>query len=180
MSSVLFDLFATLTKGARAALPFLRAAAETEKTVTEILEEASTLGFKFRRQAGLDIIGALRNNVTIARAARIGNPEQLLPLALHGNSATKLLRNFSYTVKHVLRDKETGERKSIFTTVSSSNRLSKSQVIGRTEGFPLNQYGEGEFTLESSDVVEALKSNDVADDGEPYDPLGGIIPGRSV
>lgn len=157
MSSTIYEIFATLTKGARAALPFLRAAAETTKTTTEILEEAATLGFKFRRQAGLDIIGTLRNNVNAARVIRLAAPDIPLNPLTYGESVGKLKRAFSYTVKIITRD-EDGERQDPkHITISSNTPLSIDQIKQEAEdnGF-IATYSNGEEVIETT-VVDALR-----------------------
>lgn len=157
MSSTIYEIFATLTKGARAALPFLRAAAETAKTTNEIIEEAKSLGFAFRRQAGLDIIGVLRNNANAARAIRIAAPDVPLNPLTYGQSIGKLKSAFSYTVKVIMRD-ENGEKMGPqHITVSSNTPLSINQVLQTAEE---RQYfttsPQGEELIEAT-VVDALR-----------------------
>lgn len=161
--STVFELFGTLTKGARAALPFLREAAETAASASEILRQASELGFAFRRQAGLDIIGALRNNVTAARAIRIAAPTVPLNPKSYGVSITKMLRNYSYTVLTRMRNSETGEVVNQHLTVSSNTVLSKNQILETAAGFSPNKYGDGMDIVDSIEVVDAQKSASLAD-----------------
>jgi hypothetical protein len=157
MSSTIYEIFATLTKGARAALPFLRAAAETTKTTTEILEEAKSLGFAFRRQAGLDIIGTLRNNVTAARAIRLAAPDVPLNPITYGESIGKLKRAFSYTVKIATRDADGNRTDPKFVTISSNTPLSINQITDKAEeeGF-VATYSNGEEVIDTT-VVDALR-----------------------
>lgn len=159
MSSAIFEVFATLTKGARAALPFLRAAAETTKTTTEILEEAASLGFKLRRQAGLDIIGTLRNNITAARAIRIANPDIPLNPINYGESIGALKRAFSYTVKATIRNVLTGDVEPVFRTVSSNDALSINEVLADAQKFlEFGACWNGEVLGDVS-VVDALRDS---------------------
>lgn len=164
MSSTIYEIFATLTKGARAALPFLRAAAETTKTTTEILEEAATLGFKLRRQAGLDIIGTLRNNVSAARAIRLAAPDIPLNPLTYGESIGKLKRAFSYTVKVVTRDSDGEKFDPQHITVSSNTPLSINQILATAE--------QEEFfstSLQGEEIVEATVVDALRDTSQGFE-----------
>lgn len=154
----IFDLFKVLSKGARAALPFLEGAAETIKTASEILEEAKELGFTIRRQTGLDIIGALRGKLDTRRYLRLTPHADILNPDFFTKSVTGLLRNYSYTVLARLHDEETGETLNQHITVSSNEALSQEQIMERASEFSLSgKYGPNLF-MDDIAVTDAMRS----------------------
>jgi hypothetical protein len=150
-------LIELLTAGARAAFPMLTSLAETEISANEILRRVKELGYEIRRQTGLDIIGALRDNVNAARQFRmiadstIPNPDRF------GTALTSMIRNYSYRVKVGGNVEEYPE----YISVSSNEVLNKDQIMGTVDSYLSNadQYGRlgpgMEYNLQ---VVDALKS----------------------
>lgn len=154
----LFDLFATLTRGARAALPYLHAAVETAKTASEILAEAKELGFTIRRQVGLDIIGTLRGNLDVRRYLRITPHSAILNPDFIPSSISKTLRDFSYTVLARMHDEETGETINQHITVSSNDALSKEDILSKANEYSLSGKYGANIVIDNLSVTNAVKS----------------------
>lgn len=155
----IFDLFRVLSKGARAALPYLEAAAETAKTASEILEGAKELGFTIRRQTGLDIIGALRGKLDTRRYLRLTPHVDILNPDFFTTSITGLLRNYSYTVLARLHDEETGETLNQHITVSSNEVLSQEQIMDKASEFSMSGKYGANLALDDISVTDAMRSS---------------------
>lgn len=79
-----FDsLLSTLSKGARAAYPFLRSLAATNRSAQSILDEIASQGISIRRQTGLDLIALLRDKGDITRFQRTFGENATIPGSLH-------------------------------------------------------------------------------------------------
>jgi hypothetical protein len=146
-----------LTAGARAAFPMLVSLAETEISANEILRRVKAIGIDIRRQTGLDIIGALRDNVNAARQFRLIAAETIPNPDRFGTALTTILRNYSYKVKVA----GGGEEWPDYINVSSNDVLNKDQIMGAVDSYLSDSdvYGRLQPGMEYElEVVDAVKS----------------------
>ncbi len=126
-----------LTKGARAAIPFFRAAVEAAPGATseDIIGAVRELGASVRRTDALAIIRQLKGNL-LQRPAFTSVPLNLLPSARSlGRALTRTSQNYSFIVRITGIHPETDERIRRNVTVTSNKILSKQQVLDIAEGF---------------------------------------------
>jgi hypothetical protein len=132
MSTLSF--FASLTKGVKAALSFFRGAAATEATPSEIISKARELGFSFRTQQALDVIGVLRGKIDTQRAIRTTPINEPLDPRFY-NQMLGGLRNYSYEVLRRIRGVESGTTDNNYVTVSSNEPLSVQQILDTASAY---------------------------------------------
>lgn len=148
-----------LTKGARAALPMITSLAGTDLSANEILRQVSGAGFSLRRQTGLDMIGALRDNITAARQFRMIASNALPNPAYFGKSLTNMLKDYSYRVK------VTGGPSTYpdFISIKSDLLLTKEQQISAAMAYLSNAERYGMLEEEENPVtyepVDALANS---------------------
>lgn len=130
----------TLTKGARDAFPFIQSLAATSASANEILRQVSAAGMQVRRADGLKLISAFRNIASQANYIKAVRKDFLPNPARFAESVTRLLRNYSYSVRVEGTHPATGEKVQRWITVSTNDVLTKSQVedevYGIVEGDP--------------------------------------------
>lgn len=151
-------LIELLTAGAREAFPMLTSLAETELSANAILQQVKDAGYAIRRQTGLDIIGALRDNVNAARQFRLISNTTIPDPNKFGTALTNIIRDYSYKVK------VSGGPESFPThiTISSNDVLNKDQILGTADAYLSNAEvyagADTEDVNYSLDVVDALRS----------------------
>ena len=124
-----------LTAGAKAAFPMLQSLAETPLSANEILRQVAAAGFGVQRQAGLDVIGALRNNIDAARYIRLASPETILNPQYYGVALTNTLSNFTYTVRAIGVSGVTGERVVQDVNVRSRTAISQNDAMAVADSY---------------------------------------------
>src|SRR5205807_2616278 len=107
------------------AFPTFTSLVETELSANKILEKVKEMGFEIRRQTGLDIIGALRNNVNAARQFRTIAHDVIPDPSKFGTALTNLLSKFHFKVEI----KGEGIGQPDYITVRSNVLLSKDQIL---------------------------------------------------
>jgi hypothetical protein len=145
-----FDIFASLPSSARQLLPFFRQQAATEKTASEILRELKAEGVGIRRQTALDIIGALRGQISNARGARLQGPGFIPNPEQFGVAPNRLQRDFSHLVLVRSHDSQTGETINKYITVSTNELLSVQQIIDTAASYS-ESGGSG-----TADIVDSI------------------------
>ena len=82
------SLVSTLSKGARAAYPFIRglAISQPNLTATAIYERLQAAGFPLRKQTTLDIVSLVRNKSDLPRFQRTFGSDAVIPDSLHNLS----------------------------------------------------------------------------------------------
>jgi len=157
--NVLLDL---LTKGAREAFPMLSSLAETSFSANEILRQVKDAGFSVQRQAGLDVIGALRENLNAARYLRLISPLTIPDPSKFGVAVTNTLSNFSYIVKATGINSETGERTIQNLTVRSNTPISQSDAMSVADSYLGDSVNYGNIEGYTLEVTNALRNPNYA------------------
>jgi hypothetical protein len=82
------SLVSTLSKGARAAYPFIRGLAVSQPNLspTAIYDQLRAAGFPLRKQTALDIVSLLRNKSDLPRFQRTFGSDAVIPDSLHNLS----------------------------------------------------------------------------------------------
>ena len=82
------SLVSTLSKGARAAYPFIRGLAISQPNLspTSIYDQLRAAGFPLRKQTTLDIVSLLRDKKDLPRFQRLFGSDAVLPDKLHNLS----------------------------------------------------------------------------------------------
>ena len=113
----------------RAATPFIEALSASELSGNEILSTLKDYGIGIRRTNGLELIRQFRNINSVKpyidglRLDRLPNPERL------AESATNILRNYSYKVSLDGTHAVTGEKVTQYVTVSTNRLLNKQAAV---------------------------------------------------
>jgi hypothetical protein len=149
-------LIEVLTAGAKAAFPMLSSLAESGLSANEILRQVKDAGFSVQRQAGLDVIGALRENVNAARYLRLISPLTIPDPAKFGVAITNTLSNFSYIIKATGINSQTGERIIQNLTVRSNTPISQSDAMSVADSYlgdSANYQNIAEYSLDVTNVL---------------------------
>lgn len=150
------SLLDSLSKSARAALPFFEAAANTNLTSSQIISQAKAAGFSFRNQTGFDIIAQLRDNQSASQYIRSVSNSTLLNPSKFSKPLSGLLRNYSYRVE-ITGTNVTGEtvnRKIV--TVSTDKVLTKDQIIEYATQTVAGSNNYDGLSVDNATVVDAL------------------------
>lgn len=151
-------LLAGLTKGARAAYPFIRAGVEAGRTGAEIIASLKEAGLGARRA---DVLAIIRHETEAALTMSDLSQylrEAVVPLHRVPEAITKIAAPFSYTVKLVYYDEVTGETITRNITAHSEELKSFAEVedIAYTESG--EYYADPGQTLVSANVVRVVRS----------------------
>lgn len=128
-------LIEALTEGARSAFPLFQSLAESTLSANAILRQVSEAGFAVRRQTGLDIVGALRNNIDAARQFRLINPNTIPDVSKFGVAVTNTISNFTYTVKATGINAVTGQPVTKFVNVRSNTPISQNDALAVADSY---------------------------------------------
>jgi hypothetical protein len=121
-------LIATLTKGARSALPFITEAVERGLSTAAVGRALESAGFTVRRQQMLDIVRALKDKeLTRPYIQSVRDDLSINPAKL-ARPLTKTLRRFSFLVKLTGLDADTGLSRAHNLTISSDSLMTKAAI----------------------------------------------------
>jgi hypothetical protein len=159
--SPLLDL---LPAAARVFFPQFVALAETDLSASAILRQLQGMGLSLRRQTGLDLIGALRDNVNAARQFRLIADSVIPDPSKFGTAVTDVISNYYYKVKLHNAPQDLPS----FITVASNNLLSKAEIKSTAAAYLANTERYRQLDLEEDEespivfeVVDALKSAEI-------------------
>lgn len=152
-------LIDTLTKGGRAAFPFIQALANGDLSSSQIAKQVKEAGFSVRNQSIYDIVAALRDNQSSAQYLRSLSNHEIPNPAKFGTAVTELLRNYSYKVTVRGRNPDTGESQNRQITVSTNSPLSKDQVLAMASTITSSGTGSDVDEITSIEITDALKSS---------------------
>lgn len=148
-----------ITSGLLQAVPFLDSLAEKGLPANEMLRQASALGYKIQRTAGLAYIRqakkiiSTRPYVSSLKKSSLPNPDRI-PFAKY-----QTRRAYSYNVPYSTVDNETGEIKYTAVTVSTDNIISKQQAQDIASQFISKYENKYNTTFKDFGTITITKSN---------------------
>lgn len=124
MASVLLPILETVTAGARAAYPFIRAGVEAGMSANQIFKSLQDAGLGARRSDVLAIVRSELQGVLARSDFTTYLKDQIPALDRIRTATTKIIAPFSYTLDVTLLDPMTNEQTVIQRTAHSSDPLS--------------------------------------------------------
>lgn len=152
--------FLDLLKGEGETIEFIKKAAETTKSATEILESLKAQGLGIRRQTGLQVISYLRENTIPARSYIASvNLTKLPTISRLPLSLTNQLRNFAYKALLTGVNSLTGEEQTRSITVSSSQLLTKQEALDIATSIADSDSQSGGLNGSTGVIAEITQNN---------------------
>lgn len=128
--SLVSAMFETLSKSAKAALPFLTSAVEgSDESATKIISNLRDAGYAIRTQDARDIIAALRGKTSALQAMRLTPSNQILDPSNYRVAIGETLKNYSYKVLARTTGSQSGRPSNSYITVRSNTALSQEQIL---------------------------------------------------
>jgi len=120
-----------LTKGLRAALPFIESIVNRDPGLSarDVINAARAAGLSFRDAGAFQVIGQLKANVAVRERFRLTDFNGLPSLDSLERALTPLRKDYSFLVRISGFNRASGSREQRFVTVVSDNLLSPAEIL---------------------------------------------------